>query len=51
MDLVSWLISFLFGWAVGRDKPWWIGGLASAGCFFGVGITILLLVLLAEHLG
>lgn len=51
LDLLIWVGSSLFGNAVGRDRPWWVGGLASTGCLFGTGIAILLLIGLVSKLG
>jgi hypothetical protein len=49
--LTFWVGPHLFGNRVGRGKPWWVGGLASTGCMFGIGIAILLLIAVVSRLG
>jgi hypothetical protein len=49
--LTVWLGPELFGNRVGRGRPWWVGGLTSTGCLFGIGIAILLLIALVSRLG
>ncbi len=34
------LVSHIFGYQVGRGKPWWVEWLASAGCFTVLAILI-----------
>jgi hypothetical protein len=33
LDIALDLVSEIFGYQVGRGKPWWVEWLAYAGCF------------------
>lgn len=49
IDLVTLLFPQVFGSVVGRGKPWWVGGVASIGCTFSMGLLLLLLIYVATH--